>query len=654
MKYNRNISIEENNYLEVNQNQNSYLNKSNFKDNYNLVLIWKNITIEVFNSKNSHKKIKKNQNFNIENSQYKTILKDVSGSVKSGELLGILGPSGAGKTSLLNFLSKKIETTYMKSEGEVLLNNIHLSKNDFSSISSYVMQDDILESMMTPKEVLLFTAKLKMTSSVTEHQENKVKLLIKLLKLEKCQNTRIGDNLNRGISGGERKRVSIAVELLSDSPILFLDEPTTGLDSYNAFEVISKLKHLAKSEGKIIIFTIHQPASEIFELLDKISLLSLGRNVYFGSKDGLKDFFKEIQFEIQSKYNPFEHIIEKTSQSAVEEAEVLMKYKELAEIEDKQLRYKEYINIITDVYNKKFFEKEINFHCENSKIPNEVKEMIDNKIKAGFDKEIFYLISRILVITMRNKKTLVMRIFQNIVISIIISIIFSNIINNQTGVRDRIGEINMIALFSIMNAINSNIVLLSEDRKIFLRERGNNLYSPFAYYISKIIGTIPISLIPMCIVTIILYYSTNFNETSGYKLWVFHSILQVGYFSAGLSAFFMGGLANSTEVLVIISTMFNIPLMTLSGYFSPEENFVFYLFPFKYISLFKWVFQLLLINEFTDVGYVCINPPFLCNPLESYKFKESVAVNFIVLASLGIIYCILGYVLVYFKLRNKV
>lgn len=158
------------------------------------------------------------------------------------------------------------------------------------------MQDDMLESSMTPKEILLFTAKLRLKGSLEEIEE-RVDYLLGLLRIKKCQNTRIGNNLIRGVSGGERKRTSIACELLSDSKILFLDEPTTGLDSYNAYEVIHNMNILAK-QNKIIIFTIHQPASEIFHLLDKICILSLGKTVFFGKTDRMYDYFKHVQLEI--------------------------------------------------------------------------------------------------------------------------------------------------------------------------------------------------------------------------------------------------------------------------------------------------------------------------------------------------------------------
>jgi ABC-type multidrug transport system ATPase subunit len=151
--------------------------------------------------------------------------------------------------------------------GDCLLNGRQLKNQDLDFISAYVMQDDILEATLTPLEILMFTAKLKLNLPEKEIESN-VRTMIKDLHLENCQNTRIGDNISRGVSGGERKRTSIGVELIIDPKIIFLDEPTTGLDSFNAFEVILLLRKLSR-KGNIIIFTIHQPSSEIYYGLDK-------------------------------------------------------------------------------------------------------------------------------------------------------------------------------------------------------------------------------------------------------------------------------------------------------------------------------------------------------------------------------------------------
>lgn len=141
------------------------------------------------------------------------------------------------------------------------------------------MQDDILLATFTPYEAFKFSADMRLKNMSEKDKVEKVKQLVKLLGLEKCQNTRVGNALLRGVSGGERKRTSIGVELLTNPSILFLDEPTTGLDSVTSLNVIELLKNLSK-RGVNVISTIHQPSSEIFDAFERLLLLCRGNIIY--------------------------------------------------------------------------------------------------------------------------------------------------------------------------------------------------------------------------------------------------------------------------------------------------------------------------------------------------------------------------------------
>jgi ABC-type multidrug transport system ATPase subunit len=164
----------------------------------------------------------------------KVILDGVSGSALPGQFISIIGASGAGKTTLLNHLSGRLIANNLTKSGTIKINNVD-SKDvkGFSAFSAYVQQDDILFETMTVRECLEFSAKLKLPGT-TEEKMQKVENIISDLKLTKCQNTFIGGYLIKGVSGGERKRTSIGVELITNPSLIFLDEPTTGLDSYTA------------------------------------------------------------------------------------------------------------------------------------------------------------------------------------------------------------------------------------------------------------------------------------------------------------------------------------------------------------------------------------------------------------------------------------
>jgi len=168
----------------------------------------------------------------------KIILDGVSGTVMPGTFVAIIGASGAGKTTLLNYLSGRDISQNLEKVGTIHMNGVEKADlKGFSSYSAYVQQDDILFQTMTVRECLEFAAKLKLPGTY-EQKMARVNDLIGSLKLNKCQNTRIGGPLVKGVSGGERKRTSVGVELITDPSLIFLDEPTTGLDSFTATSVM--------------------------------------------------------------------------------------------------------------------------------------------------------------------------------------------------------------------------------------------------------------------------------------------------------------------------------------------------------------------------------------------------------------------------------
>jgi ABC-type multidrug transport system ATPase subunit len=346
----------------------------------------------------------------------------VSGRVKSGECLAILGSSGAGKTTLLNYLSRKIESSSLKVEGNVSLNSENISSKEFDSIASYVMQDDILEATMTPTEILMFTAKMKFKLPL-EKIEQKVFDMIQDLNLKKCQNTRIGDKITRGVSGGERKRTSIGVELISDPKIIFLDEPTTGLDSYNAYELIQLLKNLSQ-KNRMIIFTIHQPSSEIYGLLDKINILALGKTIYFGPQKKCFECFDNLKIPVPLKYNPFEHFMEVTNVATIEDPKILSNFPELNSIENKLDKYSSYISNLNGSFERiknEFFD----FTPTVRGFTEETKQnIIDKGIRQNFFYEFGLIFGRNMVISRRNPKVLYMKIAQAIVTALLVSLLF--------------------------------------------------------------------------------------------------------------------------------------------------------------------------------------------------------------------------------------
>lgn len=209
----------------------------------------------------------------------------------------------------MNFLSGREISQNLEKTGRILVNGT--DKNEllnFSAYSAYVQQDDILFQTMTVRECLEFAAKLKLPGSDDEKMA-RVEQIINELKLVKCQNTKIGGPLVKGVSGGERKRTSIGVELITDPSLIFLDEPTTGLDSFTATSVMETLGDLARKQQRTVISTIHQPNSDIFEMFDRLLLIARGKIIFFNEARLAVDYFKSIGYECPDLTNPADYFM---------------------------------------------------------------------------------------------------------------------------------------------------------------------------------------------------------------------------------------------------------------------------------------------------------------------------------------------------------
>lgn len=232
------------------------------------------------------------------------ILKGCSGSAMPGQATFIMGSSGAGKTSLLNAISDRISNKNgNKCEGQVLINDkIPLNQSNFGDIGAYVMQDDVLFQYFTVEEAFSFAAKLKLNASPAE-QRKRVKKLMNDLGLWSIRSTLVGGPNLKTISGGERKRTAIGVEMITDPQLLLLDEPTSGLDSFRAFSIVRFLQKQAR-RGKTIIATIHQPSSEAFAMFDKVILMCDGHIVYQGPSYEVPSHFAKGDIIFKKFCNP--------------------------------------------------------------------------------------------------------------------------------------------------------------------------------------------------------------------------------------------------------------------------------------------------------------------------------------------------------------
>ncbi|KAG0170943.1 hypothetical protein DFQ30_001729 [Apophysomyces sp. BC1015] len=241
------------------------------------------------------------------------ILKDAIGMARPGEVMAIMGPSGAGKTTLLDILANRTKAGVVT--GDVYVNGHKLSRTEYKRLIGYVDQEDTMIPTLTVYETILYSALLRLPRSMSDAAKRfRVMEVMQELGIDTIKDSKIGQTGERSISGGERRRVAIACELVTSPSILFLDEPTTGLDAYNAYNVVESLVTLARDYNRTIIFTIHQPRSNIVTLFDQLVLLAKGRIVYSGPQIRTQSYFNHIGHSCPPGFNIADYLIDLTMQ----------------------------------------------------------------------------------------------------------------------------------------------------------------------------------------------------------------------------------------------------------------------------------------------------------------------------------------------------
>jgi ABC-type multidrug transport system ATPase subunit len=248
----------------------------------------------------------------------KQILSDITGIAHPGQVMAVMGASGAGKSTFLDILARKNKRGV--SGGNTYVNGERIIDQEFRNVVGFVDQEDTLLSTLTVHETILTSALLRLPADMGRGlKEQRVVEVMQQLGIYNIKDQMIGseEGNGRGISGGEKRRVGIACELVTSPSILFLDEPTSGLDAFNAFNVIECLVTLAKTYNRTVVFTIHQPRSNIVALFDQLVLLAKGRTVYSGPFSNCQAYFDHIGYTCPPGFNIADYLVDLTMHASV-------------------------------------------------------------------------------------------------------------------------------------------------------------------------------------------------------------------------------------------------------------------------------------------------------------------------------------------------
>jgi ABC-type multidrug transport system ATPase subunit/ABC-type multidrug transport system permease subunit len=521
---------------------------------------------------------------------HKTILDDLSGQVPSSRLLAVMGPTGSGKTSLINALAGRLQIGGTL-EGEILVNGQPRGRA-FRSISAYVMQDDILFSNLTVKETFTFAANMRLPADVSHETKSAlVTQIITELGLSKAENTRIGNEFFRGVSGGERKRTNIGIELLSGASLIFLDEPTSGLDAFQAQNVMESLWTLAGG-GRTVLSTIHQPRSSIYKMFDLLLLLSEGRVMYFGPAKDAVSWFSSAGFPCPAEFNPADFFLDVVS----------MDYRTPADESSSRRR----IQLLGDLYGS----EGARLASRQSVDASRVEEILHaNEVVAfpnGPFTEFGLLLSRSWKQQSRDRLPQIITIFQTIVIGFVLAALYSNLDQNDPSVvQDTLGILFFVCIFSAFGAMFGALNSFPTERGIVNRERAGKMYHVFPYYLARFICDIPLRVGQGLLFGCIVYWIVGLNPNAG-AFFIFCCILIVeGLAAQGLGVAVSAG-ARNEKVALALAPAVTVVLILFGGFYVNEGTIPVWLSWIKYLSHLYWAFMALTINNFAGrEGWAC-------------------------------------------------
>lgn len=521
------------------------------------------------------------------------VLRNISGIHEAGRLLAILGPSGAGKTTFLNILGGNLK----KTSGQIILNGEEAcSPTDITEISAFVHQDDCLLSTMTVRETILFAAHMRLPYTMSNSKKaQRAANAICLLGLRKCQDTIIGSTLmgegTRGVSGGERKRCAIATELLTNPSIVFLDEPSSGLDAYAAYSLGSVLKTLCHL-GKTVVMTIHQPSSDLYDLFDDMLLLASGQTIFWGPTSKSVDYFSRLGYSCPPFCNPcdyfFLHVLNisctKSGDKKLENLHAAWSKSEISR------------------------EIQLNLSLKVSESSITIKDIVLLRMKAcvPFWRKIALLTKRGFRHFLRNRMLLPSRLIQALITSLIGLAVFWDVSSNQTGIMARSGVLFYFVAGTLFSSVLSVLSAFSSERSVFIREYSNGAYSVFVYFCSKILVEYPFQVIIPIFMAATSYFAIGL-QASGCNFGIYCLCLVLVNLCGTNIGLVLSSAFSDVAVALSLAPLFVLPLMLFSGFFISYEDTPAYVAWIQAISPVRYAFAALMQNEFNDLELHCID-----------------------------------------------
>lgn len=512
-------------------------------------------------------------------SQYMDILRDVGGVAGSKECVGILGPSGSGKSTLLGILAGSPDELDQRSvvQGHASLDGVSIASETCRRRIAFVAQVETLLPTLTVGETVRMSALMRLPGSMPpEEVDARVCTALEELGLVHIKNSRVGGGGNsgiRGISGGERKRVAIGIELVNRRDVLLLDEPFSGLDSHSSLNLMRSLKKLAAA-GRIVVLSLHSPSPALFNSLDRAYVLARGRCIFAGTPYEAEDTFAAAGIPCPVGCAIAEHILEVAS-----DYDNLSKDLRTPCIEGQPLASHEKSNI--------------------SSIP------IENggawkATRPSFGRQMAVLFWRTGTDIIRNPALLLLHWIMALGMGIFVGCIFFDAGYDISGAQNRAGGVFFALAFFAFTSLTS-IDLLASERKLVAREVRSGCYSPFSYLVAKAaLDGLLLRVIPVFLYSAPFYPMMGLASESS-KVALFLMVLLTFALAAGALSLAVAIATNSPGQAALVMNIVLLISLLVGGFFVNAASMPGWISWLRFLSIFYYGYQSLISNEMSDL-----------------------------------------------------
>ncbi|KDO72270.1 hypothetical protein CISIN_1g039221mg [Citrus sinensis] len=565
----------------------------------------------------------------------KTILKGITGMVCPGELLAMLGPSGSGKTTLLSALGGRL---HGKLTGKITYNDQPFS-GSIKRRTGFVAQNDILYPHLTVTETLLFTALLRLPNSLTYTEKYQhVEQVIAELGLTRCRNSMIGGPLVRGISGGEKKRVSIAQEMLINPCLLLLDEPTSGLDSTTAQRILTTIKRLANS-GRTIITTIHQPSSRLYHMFDKVVLLSEGSLIYNGPASTALEYFSSIGFSTSVTVNPADLLLDLANGVSPD-------YRQSTEQGENTDQDQKFVReALKSAYEKNIATKlkdELSnlgaIDCNSTKNASAKNGRKAEQWSTSWWHQFKVLLQRG-VRERRFEAFNKLRIFQVISVAVLGGLLWWH--TPTSHIEDRVALLFFFSVFWGFYPLYNAVFTFPQERTMLIKERSSGMYRLSSYFLARTFGDLPLELALPTAFVFIIYWMGGLKADSVTFILSLLAVLYSVLVAQGLGLA-IGAILMDVKQATTLASVTTLVFLMAGGYYVQQiPPFIIWL---KYLSYSYYCYKMLLGIQYDDDDY------YECSKGELCRVADYPAVRSMGLNNLWADVCIMALMLVGYRL----